>query len=173
MRLNSNAPAQDGATVTVGTPDCADDDVSAASSLSTNSNSTEEDILEKTKVEVSTSENTDRSQVREQSRPALGSPVDVHRLIYLLCCFPEGKHGACLYQERLNKIITDRSLFEFLRVFSNERQYKRTSINPFRTIQGLKLTKVGLFAEKACGSSRSVLFAQTSLMSSLVSPFKF
>lgn len=65
------------------------------------------------------------------------------KLAYLLCCFPQGKYGNYLYQERLDKISNDRSLFEFLRDFSHERLFLGHLFTPLKTISGLRMAKVG------------------------------
>lgn len=64
------------------------------------------------------------------------------KLAYLLCCIPQGKYGTFLYQERLEKINSDRSLFEFLQNFYHQHHYKWYSSYPLRNIQGLKLVRV-------------------------------
>ncbi|KAH8901320.1 hypothetical protein GQ53DRAFT_814785 [Thozetella sp. PMI_491] len=64
-----------------------------------------------------------------------------HNSIYLLCCFPRSRYGIFLDQESLDNITNDRSLFEFLRDLSNVRRYNWHLSNPFRSIQGLRLTR--------------------------------
>jgi hypothetical protein len=85
------------------------------------------------------------------------------KLAYLLCCFPQGKYGSYLHQERLDKISTDRSLFEFLRDFSYERQFLGHLFTPLKTISGLRMAKVGCLLTFT--SSRDIMNADSHVVS--------